>query len=152
MLERRLKATVLALAFVGVCASLGTLAGGLRSPVAAQDITTDLALFLKGTHPRVAVTVDAATTFAVSGRFGWAYVLLACTGAESIDTITGGTTGMLLFIEHTDTDCTLNDDADATAADALALTGAATDVGAVEKMLVLIYNGSYWLELAESDN
>lgn len=95
------------------------------------------------------VTVDGATTFAVTSNV----VLLACTGAETINTITGGVSGMLLTLEHTDTECTIADDDAATASNAVDLTGAATsDVGAVNKMLVLYYNGSYWMEVAESDN
>jgi hypothetical protein len=38
------------------------------------------------------VTVDGATTFAVSNQ----YITLACTGAETINTITGGAQGMIL--------------------------------------------------------
>ena len=96
-----------------------------------------------------AVTVDGATTFAVTSS----YITLACTGAEAIDTITGGVTGMRLYIEHTDTDCTLNDDDAATAADAIDLTGAAAnDVGAAKKVITLIYNGTDWLQVGESDN
>ena len=117
-----------------------------------QDLSTDLALLTRGTIPQVAVTVDAATTFAVSPRFPWAYISLACTDAESIDTITGGRTGLVLYIAHTDTDCTLNDDETATAANAIDLTGAATDVGAAKKVIALIYNGDSWEELFESDN
>lgn len=100
---------------------------------------------------RITSTVDAATTFAVTTASS--YVVLACTGAETINTITGGATGMLLYLEHTDTDCTIADDDDATATDAIDLTGAATnDVGAVNKVITLIYNGTYWLQTAESDN
>lgn len=96
-----------------------------------------------------AVTVDGATTFAVTSS----YVTLACTGAETINTITGGIAGMRLLIEHTDTDCTVADDDAATAADAVDLTGTASnDVGAAAKLLMLHYNGTHWLELSESDN
>lgn len=122
-------------------------------PAQAQDLSTDLANFLAAVHPRVTTTVDGATTFAVTGRFGWHYVNLLCTGAQSIDTITGGTTGAVLYLANADTDCTLNDDDDATAANAIDLTGVATnDVGAVKKMLVLIYNGTDWEQVSESDN
>lgn len=122
-------------------------------PTQTQDLTSDLAFLMRGTIPQVAVTVDAATTFAVSPRFPWAYVSLACTGAEAIDTITGGRQGLVLYIANTDTDCTLNDDDAATAADAIDLTGATTnDVGAAKKMVVLIYNGDSWEQVAESDN
>lgn len=121
-------------------------------PVPAQDLSTDLALLLRGTVPQVAVTVDSAATFSVSPRFPWAFIVLACTGAEAIDTITGGRQGLVLYIEHTDTDCTLNDDNTATAADAMDLTGSANDVGAAAKVTVLIYNGTHWYEITESDN
>lgn len=131
---------------------LVVMAGALSSVVRSQDATTDLALLMRGVIPRVAVTVDSATTFAISPRFPWAFIQLACTGAEAIDTITGGRAGTVLYIQHDDTDCTLNDDNDATAANALDLTGSANDVGAVGKVIVLLYTGSYWLEVAESDN
>lgn len=95
------------------------------------------------------VTVDSATTFAVTSS----RVLLACTGAETINTITGGISGMLLVIENTDTECTIADDDSATATDAIDLIGTGTnDVGAVAKVITLIYNGSHWLQTAESDN
>lgn len=95
------------------------------------------------------VTVDGATTFAVQTN----YHVLACTGNETINTITGGVTGMVLYLENSDTECTIADDDTPTAADAIDLTGAATtDVGAAAKVLVLLYNGASWLEVGESDN
>lgn len=98
---------------------------------------------------RPTTTVDGATTFAVTTS----YLVLACTGAETINTITGGVTGQIVLIENTDTDCTIADDDDATASNAVDLTGTATnDVGAVAKVITLIYNGTYWLQTAESDN
>ena len=119
----------------------------------AQDLTSDLAFLLRGTVPQVSVTVDGATTFAVSPRFPFHYITLACTDAETINTITGGRQGLLLYIAHGDTDCTITDDDAATAADAIDLTGAATDdIGAAKKVLVLIYNGTDWEEVSESDN
>ena len=39
-----------------------------------------------------------------------------------------------------------------TAADAIDLTGAATDVGAAKKIIGLIYNGTDWMQIYESDN
>ena len=94
-------------------------------------------------------TVNGATTLALTaGR-----LILDCTGAEQINTITGGLAGMTLIIEHGDTECTLDDDDTATAADAIDLVGTATDdVGAVNKIIVLYYNGSHWLQVSESDN
>lgn len=97
---------------------------------------------------RPTVTVDGATTFAASAS----YVVLACTGPETISTITGGNPGMYLIIENTDTECTIADDNDPTASDAIDLTGSANDTGAVAKVIALIYNGTSWLELYESDN
>ena len=98
---------------------------------------------------RQAPTVDAATTFAITSS----YVVLACTGAETINTITGGVTGAVVWLENTDTDCTIADDDDPTAANAIDLTGTATnDVGAVAKVIGLIYNGTSWLQIFESDN
>jgi hypothetical protein len=97
----------------------------------------------------VTVTVDAATTFAITTGS----VILACTGAETINTITGGKAGMILILENSDTECTIADDDAATAANAVDLIGTATnDVGAVAKMLLLYYNGTHWLQLTESDN
>jgi len=60
---------------------------------------------------------------------------------------------MLLILQHTDTDCTLVDDDDPTATNAIDLTGSANDVGAVGKVIVLLFTaGSTWLEVTESDN
>ena len=88
---------------------------------------------LGSTQPTV--TVDSATTAAITTS----QITLACTGAETINTITGGVQGMRLLILHYDTDCTLADDDDATAADAIDLTGTATfDVGAVNKVIELV--------------
>lgn len=96
-----------------------------------------------------AVDINGVTTFAVTSS----YVVLTCDGAETINTITGGLSGMRLVILHADTDCTIADDDDATASDAIDLTGTATnDVGAVAKVITLLYNGSHWLQVAESDN
>jgi hypothetical protein len=96
------------------------------------------------------VTVDGATTFAVTSSD---YIVLTCTGAETINTITGGVVGKVLVIENTDTDCTIADDDAATAADAVDLTGTATnDVGAAAKVIGLIYNGTHWKQIWESDN
>lgn len=104
---------------------------------------------LNGPNARQTVTVDSATTFAVSGG----YILLQCTGAETINTITNGSVGYVVYIENSDSECTIADDDDATAANAIDLTGAAAnDVGAVAKVIVLIFNGTYWLQVTESDN
>ena len=131
------------------------LAAVLRPPTAeAQDLTTELSFFLRNLRnmqTATTVTVDAATTFAVTGPYS-GRITLACTGAETINTITGGTAGMVLYIQHTDTDCTLADDETPTAADAIDLTAAATDVGAAKKVIALIYNAGAWEELFESDN
>ncbi len=121
----------------------------LTTPVLGVATGTDLALGGKlSVSTREAIVVDAATTFAVTSS----YVTLACTGAEVIDTITGGVTGMELTIEHTDTECTLNDDDAATAADAIDLAGAATDdVGAVGRTVVLRYNGTFWIHVVSTE-
>lgn len=95
------------------------------------------------------ITVDAATTFEVTSKS----LKLKCIGPETIDTITGGITGETITILHNDSDCTLADDDDPTAADAINLTGAATnDVGATDKMIVLWFDGTHWLQLSESAN
>ena len=92
------------------------------------------------------VTVNGATTFAVTSS----YVTLACTGAETINTITGGTAGLIVYLENTDTECTIADDDDVTAANAIDLIGTATsDVGAVNKVITLLYTGTYWVQTAE---
>ena len=98
---------------------------------------------------RVTTTVDAATTFAVTSS----YTELACTGPETINTITSGVTGAVIWLENSDTECTIADDDNPTAANAVDLTGAATnDVGAVAKVIGLIHNGTSWLQIFESDN
>lgn len=121
----------------------------------AQDLTTELAFFLRdlrAMQSATTTTVDAATTFAVTGSYE-ARITLACTGAETINTITSGVTGMRLYIHNTDTDCTIADDDAPTAADAIDLTGAATnDVGAAKKVIGLLYNGTDWEQFTESDN
>lgn len=94
-------------------------------------------------------TVNAATTFALTAT----YVDLQCTGAETINTITGAIgTGTILYLQNTDSECTIADDDSPTASDAIDLTGSASDVGSTAKVLTLIYNGTSWLQLAESDN
>ena len=126
--------------------------GVFNAAAASQELTVNATLHASGRFnysTQQAVTVDSATTFAITSS----YVVLACTGAETINTITGGAAGMMLIIEHTDTECTFADDDAATASNAIDLTGTATsDVGAVNKMIWLIHNGSYWMEVAESDN
>jgi len=96
-----------------------------------------------------AVDIDSATTFEATSS----YVQLTCTGAETINTITGGLSGMRLLIEHRDTDCTIADDDVTTAADAIDLEGTATnDVGAAAKVIELYYDGANWLQTGESEN
>lgn len=110
------------------------------------NITNQGGLVLK----RPTVTVDGATTFSVSTN--GSFIRLACTGAETINTITGGDTGFLLYILTDDTDCTIADDDDATAANAIDLTGSANDVGAIAKVITLINMGTHWMQVSESDN
>ena len=87
--------------------------------------------------------VDAATTFAVTSCL----VNLSCTGAETINTITGGSLGMIVQLINSDTDCTIADDDAATASNAIDLVGtAANEVGVVNEIITLIYNGTYWVE------
>lgn len=149
---KRLLVSAVAIGVVG--AGLLMVGAGLgEERVAAQDVTTDVSLLLRGTIPRVSVTVDGATTFAISPRMPWAYVLLACTGAETIDTITGGRQGTVLIVEHSDTDCTIADDDTPTAANAIDVTGVATnDVGAAAKVMLFVFTGTSWMEIGESDN
>lgn len=93
---------------------------------------------------RLTVTVDGATTFAVTTS---THIVLACTGAETINTITGGVEGMRLLIEHVDTDCTLADDDSVTATDAVDLRGTATNnVGSANELVEVIYNGTHWIQ------
>lgn len=101
-----------------------------------------------GSQTKQSATVNGATTFALTSS----YVVLACTDAETINTITGGKTGMELVIENSDTDCTIADDDDATAANAIDLTGSGNDTGAVAKVMTFLYNGTHWLQMSESDN
>ncbi len=113
----------------------------------ASDIAAQAELQTQLSHDRQAVTIGAAvTTFAITSD----YVQLTCTAAENIATITGGLEGTRLIIEYVDTNCTLDADATPTATDALALD--ASDVSAVNKVIMLVYNGSHWLKVAESDN
>mgnify|MGYP001576009274 FL=1 len=136
--------------------ALGVLLGGwMVLPGAAQDLTTELAFFLRdlrNMQTRATVTIDGATTFATSATYQ-GYIVLACTGAETLNTITGAVTGTRVYIENTDTDCTIADDDEAVAANAINLLGTlANDVGEAGKLIVLIYNGTYWTQLAEADN
>ncbi len=94
------------------------------------------------------VTVNGATTFAATES----YLILACDGPETINTITGGTQGQLLVIENTDTECTIANDDAPTAANAVNLSGALDDVGAAEKLIMLIHNGASWFQVGESDD
>jgi len=96
-----------------------------------------------------AVVIDGVTTFAITSD----HITLACTGAETVNTITGGEAGMRLFIEHTDTDCVIADDDAVTAANAIDLVGTGTDnTGAAKKYLMIVYDGTAWVEIAGSDN
>lgn len=134
------------------------LTAGGNLAVREGDDTANAAVIAKDFYPsafismgttRPTITVDSATTFVATAS----YLVLACTGAEQINTITGGAAGVVLYLENSDTDCTLDDDDTATATDAIDLTGTNTDdVGAVNKVVVLIYNGTHWLQVAESDN
>lgn len=121
----------------------------------AQDLTTELAFFLRDLRNMQSAnttTVDGATTFATTATYV-GRITLACTGAETINTITGAVAGTRLYIHNTDTDCTLADDDADTAANAIDLTGTATnDVGAAKKVIVLLYNGTDWEQIGESDN
>ena len=145
---QRLKASL-----VGILLIVGSL--GVYSWAAAQDITTELAFFLRdlrAMQSNTTTTVDAATTFATSATY-LGRITLACTGAETINTITGAVTGTRLIIHHTDTDCTMADDDAATAANAIDLTGVATNlVGAAKLVIVLVYNGTDWEQMSGSDN
>jgi hypothetical protein len=122
----------------------------IHSATICSTSTTEYAAYTHlGQAPnQVTVTVDAATTFAITTG----YVDLQCTGAETINTITGGVEGLVLYLENTDTECTIADDETPTAANAIDLTGAANDVGAAAKVLTLVYNGTHWKQVSESDN
>jgi hypothetical protein len=133
-------------ALAGLGAALVLVAAAI---VLGAQTRVDPATTFMRPRPVQAVTVDAATTFALQSD----YITLACTGAETINTITGGFTGLRVYVEHTDTDCTIADDDAATAANAVDLTGTATnDVGAAAKVIVLLYNGTHWYQVGESDN
>ena len=142
----------------GVLISSPTVVTSIGFTDNSMDVGSDTArrlrdLYLAGfvhINRKVTVTVDGATTFGVTSS----YTVLACTGAETINTITAyAAVGTLLWIEHSDTDCTIADDDSPTAANAIDLTGTATnDVGAVAKVIGLISNGTSWLQMFESDN
>lgn len=93
---------------------------------------------------QVNVDIDGATTFAVTSS----YTNLTCTGAETINTITGGVTGAILYIELGDSTCTLANDDAPTATDAIDLDGAGDVGGDVNMMVALIFTGSNWVALA----
>lgn len=122
------------------------------SDIGAPGATRPKDIYISGRiaqNRKEAIVVDAVTTFAVTSG----YISLACTGAETINTIAGGATGLELVIEHTDTECTIADDDDPTAANAVNLTGTATnDAGAVGKVIRLLYDGTHWLQVGESAN
>ena len=113
-----------------------------------NDLTTDTAAVNQLGSPVVTIDVDGATAFATTRNV----VQLTCTGPETITTITGGVSGQLLTILHEDTDCTLNDTDDDTAAQ-LDLVGANGDlVGAEDLVILLVFTGSHWLQVSTSQN
>lgn len=95
------------------------------------------------------VDLNGVTTFAATST----HIVLTCTGPESLITITGAVSGGRYLFEHDDTDCTITDDDDPTASNAIDLTGSATnDQGATHKLIELFYNGTFFKQLSESDN
>lgn len=95
------------------------------------------------------MTLNGATTFGITAST----VLFDCTGAETLNTITGGSAGVILYLQNADSECTIADDDTATAANAINLLGTATnDVGATGKWLTLIHDGNAWQQVAESAN
>lgn len=106
---------------------------------------------LLGTH--ATLTVNSTTALNLNNASA-SYNVLACTGAETINTITNAVAaGYLLVLEHSDSECTIADDDDPTAADAVNLTGTATNsVGAAGKTLILIYTGAHWQQIGGSAN
>ena len=134
--------------WLGVALGLGICGGVLATGLRAQpDLIVNLngqnlALTGISSHAPQVVTVDAATTFAVTSSF----VQLSCTGAENINTITAGVVGMSLMIEHRDTDCTIVDDNFPTAANAIDLL-AGNVVGANATVLMIYFDGTSWIDL-----
>ena len=110
-------------------------------------------LTVEGSIGTTVVTIDVdggggAEALAITSSV----VQLTCTGAEVILTITGGVSGQLLTLIHEDTDCTL-DDTDVDTANQLDLVGSNGDlVGAADLTIMLVFNGTHWLELARSAN
>ena len=95
-----------------------------------------------------AITVDAATTFAAVRNVH----TVVCTDAETITTITGGASGMLLTLICLDADCTFTDTDDG-GADTVDLTGTATNqVSADDLVIQLVHDGTSWREVGESAN
>ncbi len=128
----------------------GTRQGGVNSSGTLSIVNVVPTGVVSIGNDRPTITVSSGTTFAAQDS----YIVLACTGAQNIATITGNaaTTGVILWIEHTDTNCTLVDDDSPTAANALNLVGSANNAGAAGKVIGLIYNGTSWLQVAQSIN
>ena len=74
---------------------------------------------------------------------------LACTGAESVATITGGASGQYLTIKFTDANCTLTND-DTGAANTIDLSAAFTSSD--NDTVTFINDGTSWLEVARAVN
>ena len=75
-------------------------------------------------------------------------------GADTLDTVTGGGEGEILILKTTTTGA--NDQvtiADSTGADTFILAGAAAFVMAhIDDRIMFIHNGTEWVELSRSDN
>jgi hypothetical protein len=121
---------------------------GATGDLMINDLVADVATVNQLGSPVATIDVDGVTTFAVTRNV----MQLTCTGAETITTITGGVSGQLLTILHEDTDCTLNDTDDDTAAQ-LDLVGADGDlVGAEDLVILFVFTGSHWLQVGASQN
>jgi len=120
----------------------------LVTPVIGVATGTSLALTGQMGSAVVTITVDGATTFAVTRNV----INLECTDAEIITTITGGFSGQLLTILHEDSSCTINDTDDDTA-DQIDMLGSNNDLaGAADLVVQLVYTGAHWLAVSESAN
>jgi len=113
------------------------------------DLTASADLIQVGQMQQTTQNVDISfeTEFAVTSDV----VRLQCPSAENLNTIIGGLNGEMIVIRHDDSNCTIVDDDDPTAANAINLGGAASNsVGATGKILTLIFNGSAWQEVSET--
>lgn len=94
----------------------------------------------------VATLAAGATTFAVTSNVA---VVTGDSGGNTVATITGGITGMILVLIFTDNKITITDDATATA-NTINLSAAFTSTA--NDTMTLVFDGTSWFEVARSVN